>query len=44
MGQDGLTSIAILYTEYVFRRKISHKEVIDEFVSLKAIKKTFYHF
>jgi len=41
IGQDRLTSMAILSIEHEFSRQISYEEIIDEFSSLKARKENF---
>ncbi|KAL4134887.1 hypothetical protein QTP88_006577 [Uroleucon formosanum] len=41
IGQERLTSIAILSIEHEFSRQISYDEIIDEFSSLKARKGHF---
>lgn len=41
IGQERLTSMAILSIEHEFARQISYDEIIDEFSSLKARKENF---
>lgn len=41
IGQERLTSMAILSIEHEFARQISYDEIIDEFSSLKARKANF---